>query len=126
MLGSFINGRELMKMQTEHFFRCLADPVRFNIVLLLLHKQGELCSCELADSLGQNLSSVSRHLVLLRNKGVVTERREELWLYYQINQHLPKWAKEILNNAYHGNQHRLVEPLAAMQSLDARRICVAS
>lgn len=87
--------------------------MRLNIVMLLMHEQ-ELCSCHLADSLQEKLSNVSRNLVLMRNKGVVTERREELWLHYRINDELPDWAKGLLEKVYQGNQERLAEPLAVL------------
>lgn len=112
-----------MKMQTEHFFRCLADPVRLNLVLLLMRNKGELCSCELAEMLNEKLSTVSRHLVLLRNKGIVKERRHELWLYYQMSDELPSWAQDILNSCYQGNQHRLLELSPVFQGTDEHRLC---
>ncbi|UAA37663.1 metalloregulator ArsR/SmtB family transcription factor [Paraneptunicella aestuarii] len=114
-----------MKMQTEHFFRCLADPVRLNLVLLLMHNsnKGELCSCELAEVLNEKLSTVSRHLVLLRNKGIVKENRHELWLYYQMSDELPSWAQDILNSCYQGNQHRLLALPALFQGKGEQRLC---
>ena len=112
-----------MKLHTEQFFRCLADPLRLNIVMLLMH-EGELCSCEIADALKEKLSSASRHLVLLRNKGLVRERRQELWLYYQINDELPDWAKQILETVYQANQQRLEEPLAVLRGNNEHSLCM--
>jgi len=111
-----------MKFNTEQFFRCLADPVRLNIVMLLLHEQ-ELCSCHLAQILPETLSKVSRNLVLLRNKGVLTERSKELWLYYRINDNLPDWATQLLNTVYLGNQHRLTQPLSVLHELQNEASC---
>lgn len=108
-----------MKFSTEQFFRCLADPVRLNIVMLLMHEQ-ELCSCHLAQMLQETLSRVSRNLVLLRNKGVLQESSRELWLYYRISDDLPAWATQLLNTVYAGNQHRLTQPLNVLRDLQRK------
>lgn len=111
-----------MKLQTEQFFRCLADPLRLNIVLLLMH-EGELCSCELADALNEKLSTVSRHLVLLRNKGLVTERREELWRYYQMNEALPAWGQQVLETVFDGNTERAIQLSLDTRMVNSRQSC---
>lgn len=111
-----------MRLQTEQFFRCLADPLRLNIVLLLMH-EGELCSCELADALNEKLSTVSRHLVLLRNKGLVTERREELWRYYQMNDGLPAWGQQVLETMFDGNTERAIQLSLDTRVVNSRQSC---
>ncbi len=113
----------MMKLQTEQFFRCLADPLRLNIVLMLMH-DGELCSCDLAKALNEKLSTVSRNLALLRTKGVVTERREELWLHYQISQSLPSWAKQVLQTVFEGNAQRAVQLCLDTRVVNSRQSCL--
>ncbi|WP_268408630.1 metalloregulator ArsR/SmtB family transcription factor [Alteromonas sp. a30] len=112
-----------MKLHTEQFFRCLADPLRLNIVLMLMH-EGELCSCDLAQALDEKLSTVSRHLVLLRNKGVVKERRCELWLYYEIDQSLPLWAQQVLETVFDGNQERAMQLSLEVPVVNSRHSCL--
>lgn len=73
-------------MNTESLaaiFKTLSEPVRLRIVYLLL-ESGELCVCDLVDTLGLSQSVVSRHLAYLRNNGLVSTRREGVWVYYQI------------------------------------------
>ena len=73
-------------MNTEdyaQFFKCLSEPVRLRILFLLL-KRGELCVCDLVESLGISQSVVSRHLAYLRNNGVLNSRREGAWVYYDL------------------------------------------
>ncbi|OUS13147.1 hypothetical protein A9Q89_03920 [Gammaproteobacteria bacterium 53_120_T64] len=65
------------------FFKCLSEPVRLRILFLLLDK-GELCVCDIVDSLGLSQSVVSRHLAYLRNNNLLSTRREGMWIYYQI------------------------------------------
>ena len=73
-------------MKTESLaalFKTLSEPVRLRIVYLLL-ETGELCVCDLVETLGLSQSVVSRHLAYLRNNGLVSTRREGVWVYYRI------------------------------------------
>ena len=42
---------------------------------------------------------ISRHLAQLRHGGLLTDKREGQWVYYQINRELPRWAREMLDAA---------------------------
>ena len=73
-------------MNTESLaalFKTLSEPVRLRITYLLL-KEGELCVCDLVETLELSQSVVSRHLAYLRNNGLVSTRREGVWVYYRI------------------------------------------
>lgn len=73
-------------MNTESLaalFKTLSEPVRLRIIYLLL-KEGELCVCDLVETLELSQSVVSRHLAYLRNNGLVSTRREGVWVYYRI------------------------------------------
>ncbi len=73
-------------MNTESLaalFKTLSEPVRLRIVYLLL-EAGELCVCDLVETLALSQSVVSRHLAYLRNNGLVVTRREGVWIYYRI------------------------------------------
>lgn len=75
-------------MNTAHLaaiFKTLSEPVRLRIVYLLL-EAGELCVCDLVDTLGLSQSVVSRHLAYLRNNGLVSTRREGVWIHYKITE----------------------------------------
>jgi len=75
-------------MNTESLavlFKTLSEPVRLRIVYLLL-ESGELCVCDLVDTLGLSQSVVSRHLAYLRNNSLVSTRREGVWVHYRIVQ----------------------------------------
>jgi len=62
--------------------RTLAHPKRLEILNLL--RQGELSVSELAERMGISLANVSQHLAILRDKGVVTTRREGVSIYYRV------------------------------------------
>ncbi len=73
-------------MNTESLaaqFKTLSEPVRLRVIYLLL-KKGELCVCDLVETLELSQSVVSRHLAYLRNNGLVSTRREGVWVYYRI------------------------------------------
>ncbi|MFD2230145.1 ArsR/SmtB family transcription factor [Alkalimarinus sediminis] len=70
------------------FFKCLSEPVRLRILFLLL-KRGELCVCDLVDTLDISQSVVSRHLAYLRNNGVLSSRRDGAWVYYTLADNSP-------------------------------------
>lgn len=75
--------------------RCLADETRFQM-LLLLYWSKELCVCDFTDLVEQVQPKISRHLALLRERGVVSDRRQGRWVYYRLANELPAWAWDIL------------------------------
>jgi len=64
-------------------FKSLSEPVRLRILYLLL-EEGELCVCDLVTALELSQGVVSRHLAYLRNGGLVSARREGVWMYYKV------------------------------------------
>ena len=82
-------------------FAALSHETRLRCLMLLL-VHAELCVCELTYALGVAQAHVSRHLAQLRELGVVTDRRDGLWIHYRINAKLPEWAIEVLRNAQRG------------------------
>jgi DNA-binding transcriptional ArsR family regulator len=63
-------------------FKALAHPARLFIVEQLA--TGEKCVCELTDMLELDTSTVSKHLSVLRNAGVVSDQKRGLMVYYSI------------------------------------------
>src|ERR1700745_2714502 len=63
--------------------KALADPTRVRIVAAL--RNGELCVCALVDALSISQSSLSSHLQICRQSGVVTTRKESRWIYYSLS-----------------------------------------
>jgi ArsR family transcriptional regulator len=82
-------------LNTESFFRALADQTRLRC-LVLMHRHGELCVCELTHALGLSQPKISRHLAYLRDAGVVADRRQGVWVYYRVRPDLPAWAMDVL------------------------------
>ena len=69
--------------QLEELFKALADGTRLRILRLLM--AGELCVCNIHDALKIPQAKASRHLAYLRRVGLVTTRREGLWIYYRLS-----------------------------------------
>lgn len=85
-----------MHITAEQLFTALATDIRLRC-LLLLESEGELCVCELTYALNEAQPKISRHLAHLREWGLVTDRRDGLWIHYRLNPELPAWAMEILH-----------------------------
>jgi ArsR family transcriptional regulator len=60
----------------------LADEARVEIVARLL--DGEKCVCDLTEALETGQSRLSYHLKVLKDAGLVTDRREGRWAYYTL------------------------------------------
>jgi ArsR family transcriptional regulator len=68
--------------EMESLFKALADATRLRILGLLL--AGEVCVCDIHESLRIPQSKASRHLAYLRRAGLVESRRNGLWIHYRL------------------------------------------
>lgn len=66
----------------ETLFKALADTTRLRILGLLL--TGEVCVCDIHESLKIPQPKASRHLAYLRRAALVTTRRDGLWIHYRL------------------------------------------
>ena len=64
-------------------FKALADEARLRI-LNLLFRTGELCVCDIEATTGFTQTKVSRHLLYLKNAGLLDARQQGLWMLYKI------------------------------------------
>lgn len=69
----------------EHvqLFKALADETRLKIIELL--SNGEMCACELLENFKITQPTLSYHMKLLCDSGLVKGRREGAWMYYSNN-----------------------------------------
>ena len=67
--------------QAVKIFKALGDPTRLRIVKLL--ENGELCVCQLTAALGMGQSRISRHLSILKQAGLIEDRRVGKWVHYR-------------------------------------------
>jgi ArsR family transcriptional regulator, arsenate/arsenite/antimonite-responsive transcriptional repressor len=64
-------------------FAALADPVRLRL-LSLIAEAGEVCSCDLLDTLGKAQPTVSHHTTILADAGLITGEKRGRWVWWQI------------------------------------------
>jgi len=64
-------------------FKALADDTRVRVLKLL--GGGELCVCEIAAALDLEQPRLSFHLRILKEAGVIVDRRQERWILYRLN-----------------------------------------
>jgi DNA-binding transcriptional ArsR family regulator len=69
--------RELVKV-----FKAVADPNRLRIFKMLQHKK--MCVCELSAALGISAPSVSRHLSMMKDAGLIEDERDGMWTNYML------------------------------------------
>lgn len=77
-------------------FQALADGTRLRC-LALIAVHGELCVCELVHALERSQPMISRHLKLLRDAGLVADRRERFWVHYRLAPDLSDWVRDTLD-----------------------------
>lgn len=66
-------------------FHALADPARLRLLSLIAAQQeGEVCACELVEPLGKSQPTVSHHLKVLYEAGLVDREKRGTWVWYWV------------------------------------------
>jgi ArsR family transcriptional regulator len=78
-------------MELLDIYRCLGDETRQRILHLLAERP--LCVCHFQTILGAPQVAISKHLAYLRRHGLVTARRHEQWVIYQLPEPCPAELK---------------------------------
>jgi len=73
-----------MKRETVNVFKALSDPNRIRIIKML--ETRELCVCEVREVLDLSTSTVSKHLSILRDAGLITDSKDGKWVNFRLNQ----------------------------------------
>ena len=111
--------RELVKV-----FKSVADKNRLRILKMLQYKK--MCVCELSAALGITRPSVSRHLSLMKDAGLVEDERNGPWIDYglceeKINKYAPiiqSYLKEWIND-----DPKVREDLKKIKTLSREELC---
>jgi ArsR family transcriptional regulator, arsenate/arsenite/antimonite-responsive transcriptional repressor len=72
--------------------KALGDPVRLQLVDVLRKHAGKVCVCELVPLFDLSQPTVSHHLKVLRDAGIVGSERQGLWAYYYV---IPETLEEL-------------------------------
>ncbi|HLR95392.1 MAG TPA: metalloregulator ArsR/SmtB family transcription factor [Jiangellaceae bacterium] len=74
------NSRELARA-----FKALGDPVRLRLLSLIAsHAGGEACVCDLTGAFELSGPTISHHLKVLREAGIIDGERRGTWIYYRV------------------------------------------
>ena len=92
-----------MSLLPLQLFKNLADETRLGIVLLL-KARGELCVCDLCTALAQSQPKISRHLAMLRESGLLLDRKQGKWVDYRLSPQMPAWAAQVIEQAWLSQQ----------------------
>ncbi|NUW41233.1 ArsR/SmtB family transcription factor [Nonomuraea rhodomycinica] len=66
-------------------FKALGDPVRLRIVSIVAgHQGGEACVCDITDAFELAQPTISHHLKVLKDVGLLTSERRASWVYYRV------------------------------------------
>jgi ArsR family transcriptional regulator len=80
--------------------KALSDPNRVKLLKLL--QKEEICACKLQAALGIAQPTVSKHLRILEDAGLVSRRKEGLWAHYSLtNGSRSPYAASLLGNLRH-------------------------
>jgi DNA-binding transcriptional ArsR family regulator len=72
-----------MLKEAERTLKAAADATRLRILRML--EDGELCVCQVVEVLGLSQSTVSKHLLLLKNAGLIEDEKRGKWVFYRLS-----------------------------------------
>jgi ArsR family transcriptional regulator, arsenate/arsenite/antimonite-responsive transcriptional repressor len=79
-------------------FRVLGEPARLQLLsLIAAQPSGEVCACELVESLGLSQPTVSHHLKVMYESGLLTKERRGTWIYYRIDREQLAFLRKVLD-----------------------------
>ncbi len=108
----------------EKVIKALADKNRIRIIYLLKVKK-MLCVCEITDIIGLSQPTISSHLKLLENAGLIESHKDGLWVNYNINRQLDPFSSAFIEIIYKDleKDKQLVYDLKKLKNIDRDMIC---
>lgn len=79
-----INTGSTAHTRSAELFHALSDETRIGLIHLL--RKGERCVCDLTSALDAAQSRLSFHLKVLKDAGIVTDRKQGRWVHYELNE----------------------------------------
>lgn len=104
--------------------KAVSDPNRVKILKMLQHRT--LCVCELQAALGIAQPTVSKHLKILEEAGLVISRKEGLWVNYQLSDGSSRaYSASILGSLRHWleNDNEVIVIMNKLPSINREVIC---
>jgi ArsR family transcriptional regulator len=81
-ISSLLDREEAVGL--AELFKALADPARVQLLSLIKAQPDGECACNLIDAVGLSQPTVSYHLKVLHDAGLLDRRRQGSWVYYRI------------------------------------------
>ena len=94
-----LNARPLEEAQAADVakaFKALGDPVRLRLLSLITSAPGEICVCDLTPGFDVSGPTISHHLKILREAGLVDCERRGTWVYYWAKPERLQWMSTLL------------------------------
>ncbi len=117
-----MSGHNLKEM--EKIIKALADKNRLRIIYLLNGKR-DICVCEITDIIGLSQPTISSHLRLLENAGLVESNKDGLWVNYNINSQAEFFSRRsiemICNDLKKDKQ--AISDLKKLKAINRDKIC---
>ena len=88
--------KERDAQQLASAFAALSDPVRLRLISLIA-AEGEICACDLVEPVGKSQPTVSHHLKVLYEAGLVERDRRGTWMWYRVVPERLKHLREVLS-----------------------------
>ncbi|SJN58229.1 metalloregulator ArsR/SmtB family transcription factor [Vibrio ruber] len=109
-------------MTPLQFFKCLSDDTRLKSILII-HQLEEACVCDLMAALELDQPKVSRHLAELRKCNILRDERRGKWVYYQLHEQLPDWAKTVIRQTADSNPSYFADALSKLKAAKQQASC---
>ena len=84
-------------VELARVFKAMGDPVRLRLLSLIAsHEGGEACVCDLTDVFDLTGPTISHHLKVLREAGLITGERRGTWVFYRVRADALRSASQLL------------------------------
>jgi ArsR family transcriptional regulator, arsenate/arsenite/antimonite-responsive transcriptional repressor len=85
-------------VQLAVLFRVLGEPARLQMLsLIAVQPNQEVCACELVETLGLSQPTISHHLKVMYEAGLLEKERRGTWIYYRIVQNRLTILRDVLS-----------------------------
>jgi ArsR family transcriptional regulator len=82
------------------YFRALADPVRLEVLALIASRPVPICVCDIVARFELSQPTISHHLKVLREAGLVRSARRGKWAYYSVDPQGAAAARSALDTVF--------------------------
>jgi ArsR family transcriptional regulator, arsenate/arsenite/antimonite-responsive transcriptional repressor len=120
---SSYNEMRFMDRGTINIFRALDDSNRLRILKMLEGR--ELCVCEVREVLNLSTSTVSKHLTILRDAGLILDRKDGKWVNFRLNMAADGLVRPLLAVLKNGltDEKQIAADREKVKHVDRTKLC---